>query len=500
MIMPAGEAAPPGASSPQRPASAAAPAQSGSASGRGGKGASVAEAGDLEVGAQRVRLGCEASRREDGLERAVLGEDRRCPDGADSAGAGQAIRGVAAQRDEVRHLRWLDAVALAHLRRPHPLELRSPRAWARRIVTVSEASWNASRSLVTTSVQPAPGGLRAGGGGEEVVGLVAGGLGVREAERAHELRAGGRAARSARAGTRGRPGSRGRGRFGTSATSACRTRASTARGRSASQRLASMVANPTSMLAGWPSPSRIVCGRPWKARCASESPSTTIRARPAAGPAVAIRARRPARARGAGSPPRGAPWPPWPPGAGRARRGRRPARAGRSERGRARSARAGPSRACAAGTIGTPAASAMRAVPLWGRGWWRLRSPLLRRVPSGKHRHHAPFPAERDGGLEGLAIALPAAHREGAERLHHRPQTRLPQLRLGHEVELARIEGDSQRPGIEVGRVVGGDDEAPGRRHVLEAGGAQPERAGDDRPAEPHREPVRPGRSRGRRP
>ena len=68
--------------------------------------------------------------------------------------AGDPVGRVAAQRDEVRHLLGLDAVALAHLGGPDPRELAHA---LHRLedVTRSLTSWNASRSEVVTTTGPA---------------------------------------------------------------------------------------------------------------------------------------------------------------------------------------------------------------------------------------------------------------------------------------------------------------------------------------------------------
>ena len=56
------------------------------------------------------------------------------------------------------------------------------------MVVRSEASWNASRSPLATTRGPAARLLGGNGGGEEVVGLVARRLRIREAARGDELR------------------------------------------------------------------------------------------------------------------------------------------------------------------------------------------------------------------------------------------------------------------------------------------------------------------------
>ena len=93
------------------------------ASSSGGSGASASIVAITPVEPQRVRLGGEAALGERSLE-----DSRTAPSSvgrrlrADAARAGNPVGRVAAERDEVRHLLWLDAVALAHLGRPDPRE------------------------------------------------------------------------------------------------------------------------------------------------------------------------------------------------------------------------------------------------------------------------------------------------------------------------------------------------------------------------------------------
>ena len=98
--------------------------------------------------------GGEAAGGERGVERPVLAEYRRRLRRPDPGGAGDTVGRVAAQRDEVGDLGRLDAVALADLGRVRRARARRRRASACRIVTESLASWNESRSLVTTRACP----------------------------------------------------------------------------------------------------------------------------------------------------------------------------------------------------------------------------------------------------------------------------------------------------------------------------------------------------------
>ena len=140
----------------------------------------------------------------------------------DAGRAGDLVRRVAAQRDEVRHLRRLDAVALAHLGRPDPRELGDALAPAAGSSRGRETSWNASRSEVATSTGPGQASARAGR--EEVVGLVAGRLRDRGSRTTRRAPAGGRAARRSSPRTRAPTGRRAAPRGGRWACRACPSR------------------------------------------------------------------------------------------------------------------------------------------------------------------------------------------------------------------------------------------------------------------------------------
>ena len=124
------------AASSRRPASrpspsasrGAAPArQSGSTVGQRRERRRRVERRDVPVEAQRIGLGREASGREQRLEAPVLGRGASAARlRADATRAGDLVRRVAAQRDEVGHLLGIDAVALAHLGRPDARELADP--------------------------------------------------------------------------------------------------------------------------------------------------------------------------------------------------------------------------------------------------------------------------------------------------------------------------------------------------------------------------------------
>ena len=113
-------------------------------------------------------------------------QDLRRPLWPHARGAGQLVRRVAAQRDEVGHLLRLDVVALANLVGPDPRELAH--AAGRR-----ENRHGLGRKLERIAVRgdderrPALLLRRRHGRSQEVVRLVARRLAGREAQRAHEL-------------------------------------------------------------------------------------------------------------------------------------------------------------------------------------------------------------------------------------------------------------------------------------------------------------------------
>ena len=108
---------------PRRAPALAPPSQSGSRVRKLGQRRLGVHRRDALVEAQLVRLRGEASVVEHRLERLVLREQRRGGLRPDALRAGQLVRGIAAQRDEVRHLLRLDAVALAHLVRADARDL-----------------------------------------------------------------------------------------------------------------------------------------------------------------------------------------------------------------------------------------------------------------------------------------------------------------------------------------------------------------------------------------
>ena len=138
--------------------------------------------------------------------------------------------------------------------------------------------------------------------------------------------------------------------------------------------------------------------------------------------------------------------------------------------------RIGPSRRrlsvplIAAGINGTPAPSAMRAAPVCARGWYFLTRPFLAARPLREHHDDVPVAAELLRRLHRLEVRLPPVHLEGPARFDDRPERPPEELGLAHEPEEPpRVEGDPDRPGIEVREVVGGQDAAPFGRHVLDA-------------------------------
>ena len=153
---------------------------------QGGERGGGVKRGYSPVEAQVLRLCREAAGGECGLERAVLLEDGGGGLRPDSLGAGDLVRRVAAERDEVGHLLRLHAVELDDAGRIDPVELehaahgledRRPRR--RELVGVAVGRDDEARA--------APLLLRGGRRTEEVVGLVAGRARRAKAERLHEL-------------------------------------------------------------------------------------------------------------------------------------------------------------------------------------------------------------------------------------------------------------------------------------------------------------------------
>ena len=127
---------------------------------------------DAPVAAERLRLGGEATGLEQRVERPVLREQGRGGLGADAACARDLVRGVAAERDEVRDLLRLDAVPLADLGRPDPRDLAHA---AHRLQDRHVVGDQLERVAVRRRDErrPAPRSLGGHGGAEEVVRLEA---------------------------------------------------------------------------------------------------------------------------------------------------------------------------------------------------------------------------------------------------------------------------------------------------------------------------------------
>ena len=104
----------------------------------------------------------------------------------DSGSAGQFVRGITAERNEVRHLVWIDAVSLPDLLRPDaryfpaPRRVQDRRARRGELKRIPIAARHQCRAACTL--------LSSNRGGEKVVRLVPWGLGVRKPKRGDKFR------------------------------------------------------------------------------------------------------------------------------------------------------------------------------------------------------------------------------------------------------------------------------------------------------------------------
>jgi len=124
---------------------------------------------------------------QDCRQAAVLPQQRGRASRADARSAGQLVRRVAPQRDEIRHLLGLDAIAGADLRGTDARHL----AGADRIEDRRFSRGELERVAIAAGHQhgaTAPPLLGGSGGGEEIVGLVAGAPCVGKAAGGHEVR------------------------------------------------------------------------------------------------------------------------------------------------------------------------------------------------------------------------------------------------------------------------------------------------------------------------
>ena len=173
--------------SPHSSASAAPRPQVGSWSSSGGSGAvasivatrrysrsASASAANRPAASASSRLPCCAQHRRSGLL-------------AHAAGAGDLVRGIAAERDEVGHLRRLDAVALTHLGRPDAGERPAAALWLEHRRALADELEHVAVSARDERLAAACLLVR-DRRGNEVVRLVAVALRDREAERRDELR------------------------------------------------------------------------------------------------------------------------------------------------------------------------------------------------------------------------------------------------------------------------------------------------------------------------
>ena len=245
-----------------------------------------------------------------------------------------------------------------------------------------------------------------------------------------------------------------------------------------------MFAKPTSMFAGLPAPSRIDFGSAWKARCASESPSTAISGR-------VVTAGLPPRSsrRLIADQSRSVPSP-------AASKESRPARSASSTGGPKRT-RNGPRRESrsmpriAAGTSGTPAASAIRAVPDAGAADASFAAPSAAACPPGTSPSRRPSRTMRTAVSN--ASTSPSPRRTGNDPTASRARVRRPGCQssdFAMKCSCRWVECAAERPWIEVGRVVCSEHEIPLRGHVLQPADAETVEVLDDRNRDPHDDSV----------
>ena len=118
----------------------------------------------------------------------------------------------------------------------------------------------------------------------------------------------------------------------------------------------------------------------------------------------------------------------------------------------------------ATGTIGAPDSSAIRPIP----GFGLPSSPRARAAALGVDQQHLALVEEREGGLEGLLVAVAAANREDAAVLVDVGEDRRAEdLRFGHEADLAP-QVDAAEEVVHLAEVVGGENQRALARHVLQ--------------------------------
>ena len=73
------------------------------------------------------RRACEGIGAKDGIKRSVPPQQLRCAFRSDAGRARQFVRRVAAERDKVRHLLWINAISFPNLFRPDEREFAAAR-------------------------------------------------------------------------------------------------------------------------------------------------------------------------------------------------------------------------------------------------------------------------------------------------------------------------------------------------------------------------------------
>ena len=387
----------------------------------------------------------------------MLAQDRGRLRRPDPLRARDPIRGVAAERDEVRHLLGLDAVPLPHLVGPDAVELadaalrqQDRRRLRRELEEVAVARHDERVARPGWSPPTAP-------RREEVVRLVSRPPSRHRSRMRRRARGGGRAAHRARAGSRARPGTGEGARAGRSGSRACRSREDRPRPLRVPEPRGACSRSRRACSPAGPRRRGSTSGRAWNARCASESPSTAISGRVAHVPACRTSAsRRLIAARVARFAVRPAPKESRPGSRSASVDGRR-----RSARAAGPDARAGPCRGSQPARAARPPRGRCAPFPCAGAADASFAAPSRAGFPPGTSPSRLP--------------RARCARRSRTPRRHPRRGARGTTRRAASSVRRPGFQSSdfamkwscrwaecaAERPRIEVGRVVCGDARGP---------------------------------------